>query len=181
MLEEGSLPSEQGAAATIGFALLLWLPVLMFGFPLYRAIAMRWWIEGVRFGDVAMTSGLRKRSILWCYARAWLIGGVATGVFGILLQVGMQSAGVSFEDFKPLEPPPVGVMAILIGFYMIILLAMAVIMLQFVTRGIWQVTTDSIIVFNVAALDTVAARGAAAGSLGEGLADALDFGAGIGV
>ncbi len=48
-------------------------------------------------------------------------------------------------------------------------------------RGIWQAATDSILVFNVATLDDVAARGAAAGSLGEGLADALDFGAGIGV
>lgn len=181
MFEEGSLPSEQGAAIAIGFAVLLWLPVLMFGFPLYRAIEMRWWLEGIRFGDVAMTSSLRKRDILWCYVKAAMIGGVTLSVLGIFLQVGMQSAGVSFEDLKPPQPPSITMMAILVGFYMISLLALGIISLQFVIRGIWRAATDSIVVFNVAALDDVAARGAAAGSVGEGLADALDFGAGIGV
>ncbi len=95
------------AAASIGFAVLLWLPVLMFGFPLYRAIELRWWLEGIRFGDVAMTSTLRKRSILWCYVKAMLVGGVTMGVLGILLQVGMQSAGVSLEDLRPPQTPSV--------------------------------------------------------------------------
>lgn len=182
MFEEGSLPAERDAAvATIGFAVLLWVPVLMFGFPFYRAIEMRWWIEGVRFGDVAMTSGLRKRDILWCYVKAAMIGGVVMGVLGILLQVGMQSAGVSLEDLKPPQTPSVTMMAIVVGFYMISLLALGIVSLHFVTRGIWKAATDSILVFNVTTLDDVAARGAAAGSVGEGLADALDFGAGIGV
>jgi hypothetical protein len=40
---------------------------------------------------------------------------------------------------------------------------------------------NSVTVFNLEALDMATARGMAAGSLGEGLADALDFGGGIGI
>lgn len=181
VLMEEVEPSETFNAAAMSLAFLLWIPALMFGYPLYRAIEMRWWLQGVRFGDVAMTSGLRKRDILWCYGKAMLVGGVTMGVLGILLQVGMQSAGVSLEDLRPPQTPSVTMMAIMVGFYMISLLALGIVSLQFVTRGIWQAATDSILVFNVATLDDVAARGAAAGSVGEGLADALDFSAGIGV
>lgn len=180
MMEEVE-PSETFNVAAMSLAFLLWIPALMFVYPLYRAIEMRWWLEGIRFGGVAMTSSLRKRSVLWCYGKAMLIGGVVFGVFGIILQVIAQSLGFSLEEFNPAEPPPPDVMLALVAFYVISLFAMAVIMLQFVTRGVWQVTIDSLVVFNIAALDDVAARGAAAGSLGEGLADALDFGAGIGI
>jgi uncharacterized membrane protein YjgN (DUF898 family) len=179
MLEEGSLGSNRGTAAALGFAILLWFPILVFGFPLYRAIEMRWWIEGIQFGRITLTSSLRKRNILWCYVKASLIGGVAMGVLGIILQTVLSVTGISFENFNLQEASAV-VIASFAVFYVATLLTTAVIMLQFVTRSIWQITAGSVTVFNTSALDTVAARGAAAGSLGEGLADALDFGGGVG-
>jgi hypothetical protein len=47
----------------------------------------------------------------------------------------------------------------------------------FLDRGLWVAALSSITVVNLAAADGVTAAGEAAGSVGEGLADALDVGA----
>ena len=47
----------------------------------------------------------------------------------------------------------------------------------FLDRGLWAAVAASTTVVNLAAADRVKAAGEAAGSLGEGLADALDIGA----
>lgn len=165
----------------IGVSLLLWLPASVIGLPFYRAISTRWRLEGIRFGEFFMTCDLRKRSVLLAYVKAMVIGGVVTGVMGIILQMLAEGFGFSWEGLGDGKAPPFAVIIAFGVFYILVALAMAVVMLQIVTRGIWELTVHSVTVFNLAALDAATARGAAAGSLGEGLADALDFGSGIGV
>jgi hypothetical protein len=46
----------------------------------------------------------------------------------------------------------------------------------YLARDVWERVASSTIVHNLAAAENVAARGEAAGSLGEGLADGLDVG-----
>ena len=174
-----SIPQSVQYAPLI--SLIFWLPILMFGYPLYQAIAIRWRLEGLRFGALSITSDLRKRGVLWAYGKAMLISSVALGVAGIVAQVIMDSVGFSFESFGNSETPPLSVLALFIGFYILGLLGFAIVTQLFITRGIWQLAVESVTVANLAALDDAVARGAAASGLGEGLADALDFGGGIGV
>lgn len=169
------------AMLLLGLSILLWLPALFFGLPFYRAITTRWRLEGIRFGEFFLASNLRKRSVLWAYTKAMLIGGIVLSIGGIIVQVIVESLGLSLEGMDQGRAPTTGVMILIAGSYIVALLVYAVIFLQFITRGVWELTVNSVSVFNIAALDAATARGMAAGSVGEGLADALDFGGGIGV
>ena len=62
-------------------------------------------------------------------------------------------------------------------FYLVFLLGVGVLKRYFLDRGLWAAVAASTTVVNLAAADRVQAAGEAAGSLGEGLADALDVGA----
>lgn len=170
------------AARATGFIMLALIPMIaIFGYPIFQGISIRWRFEGIRFGEFYLTSDLRKRSVLWAYGKAMLIGSVVAGVIGIIAQILGEGFGFSFEEMTMDGAPSVPVMIGIGVSYIVIAAAMAVVMLQFITRGIWELTVNSLTAFNLAALDAANARGAAAGSLGEGLADALDFGGGIGV
>ena len=88
-------------APGIGFAIaaisvsFVALPVL---YPLFQAVKLRWWISGLRFGDVAVTSRLRIRQVYWVYLRVilyFLLFGLLTAVVG----------GVLFPDVLLLLPP----------------------------------------------------------------------------
>jgi hypothetical protein len=59
------------------------------------------------------------------------------------------------------------------------LVGLGAIKLHFFDRGVWAAAVNSLAVINMSALDAAVARGEAAGSVGEGLVDALDFGGGL--
>jgi hypothetical protein len=63
--------------------------------------------------------------------------------------------------------------------FLVIVLGLGVLKRLFLDRGLWQAIVNSTTVFKLATLDSVAASGAPAGSLGEGLADALDVSGGF--
>ena len=54
------------AAASISF---IALPLL---YPVFQAVKLRWWISGLRFGEVAVTSRLRIRQVYRVYLRLLL-------------------------------------------------------------------------------------------------------------
>lgn len=178
-LESLGVPSASRASV---FVMLAMIPVFaIFAYPVFQAISIRWRLEGIRFDEIYLTSTLRKRHVLWAYGKAMLVGSVVTGVMGIVLRILLEGFDFSFDGMAEDGAPSI---PIIIGFglfYLVIAMAMTIVTLQFITRGIWELTVNSVTVFNLAALDAANARGAAAGSLGEGLADALDFGGGIGV
>ena len=41
-------------------------------YPVFQAVKLRWWISGLRFGEVAVTSRLRARQVYWVYLRVVL-------------------------------------------------------------------------------------------------------------
>jgi hypothetical protein len=67
--------------------------------------------------------------------------------------------------------------AAILLFYLLFLLGLGVLKRYFLDRGLWAAVAASTTVVNLSAADHVVAAGEAAGSLGEGLADALDVGA----
>jgi hypothetical protein len=63
--------------------------------------------------------------------------------------------------------------------YLLLLLGMGVLQRYFFGRGLWVLVVSSATIANLQIVDQVVAAGQASGSLGEGLADALDFNVGI--
>ena len=173
-----------GAAMTLIASIIpaLTMVTLAAVYPLFRAIELRWRLEGMRFGETRVQSTLRKRSVLWCYVKAMLLSLLFFVLFGAVIG-GLTIAlipdlGALWRDMAEGMPPAEAFPLILIG-YLGAALGLALIFLQVVTRGVWRLTVNSLTVFNLAALDAVAVRGAAASGVGEGLADALDFGGGV--
>ena len=113
----------------------------------------------------------RRPSLGWGAAFAALAGAafaVRTGGSGFAnIRAGLAGAWTShLLDFA-------GVLL----FYLVFLLGVGVLKRYFLDRGLWAAVAASTTVVNLAAADRVKAAGEAAGSLGEGLADALDVGA----
>jgi hypothetical protein len=95
--------------------------------------------------------------------------------FSILSGVLFFAFAPSFASLQQGEKP-LGMTIVGGGVYLLFLVSVNIIYLHYVTRGVWAAAVDSLTVHNLAALHSAAARGVAADSVGEGLADALDFG-----
>ncbi|HWT31734.1 MAG TPA: DUF898 family protein [Propylenella sp.] len=154
--------------------------------PVFRAMELRWWLEGVRFGPVEMASDLAIGAVTWCYAKtvlAWLAYGIAAAVLlGLVAAVaGGLFAGLQGLDVSRLEALslPAAVLGGIVGVvvYVAFLLGLDIIRRLFLDRGIWAVAAHSVTLRNIEAVDSVAGTDAReAGSVGEGLLDALDMG-----
>jgi uncharacterized membrane protein YjgN (DUF898 family) len=174
----GSAPGLWPLFVLVGAIAVLALPLV---YVLFRAIAMQWLIEGVRFGAVSLESGLGRGVVLRCYARwaaAMLGWGAAFAAIGgaayALHSGGMESLQANLAGgWTRLALDFAGIFL----FYLVFLLGIGVLKRYFLDRGLWAAVAASTAVVNLSAADHVKAAGEAAGSLGEGLADALDIGA----
>ncbi|MGO4573014.1 DUF898 family protein [Microvirga sp. 2TAF3] len=154
-------------------------------FPLAMAIFTRWQMDGLRFGEVSVSSNLGLgafyglffklifSSIGFLLAFAVVIG-IGAAVFAVFFKDGfaaMQAGGLTGEAVVALIVAALG--------YLIFFLGLGVIQRYFLGRGMWAVIVSSISVSNLQAVDAAVAAGQPSGVLGEGLADALDFGVGV--
>lgn len=176
-------------------AIILLIPTAIaapFLLPVFLAIELLWWMEGVRLGPVAPDSDLRVSTVYWCYAKTmlvWLAYAVAGGL-AISVVVGML-AGLAFSlgmferiAENPAAPVPIPVAvagSVAVGLlYLLFALGFDVIRRLFLDRGIWAVSVNSVTLANREALDAVVATGGEVPSgFGEGLLDALDFGGSV--
>jgi uncharacterized membrane protein YjgN (DUF898 family) len=145
-------------------------------YPAFQALMLRWWISGLRFGDVRPTSHLRTRQIYAVYLRflgfalffAFIVGIVAGSIFGLFNTL-------AASDGNPDLMEILGVVAGVIG-YVVIMLGYSTIYQVTVRLRLWRFGLESTTLAGTAALDRVRAEGAASSSFGEGLADALNVG-----
>lgn len=158
---------------------LLSLPLiaLPFIYPAYKAVVWRWWVSGIRFGEVRFESDLRLGALMgpywkmagWILLLLFLDGAVVGAVFGALVLVhgSTQSAALSVQDsyFS---------VALVVANYFILALAAGAVMRIYLIGEVWRRVAQSVTVHNVEAADDVAALGAQASAVGEGLADSLD-------
>jgi uncharacterized membrane protein YjgN (DUF898 family) len=161
------------------FALVLF-PLAPFVYAQFKAIEWRWWISGIRFGDVSLTSSLRGSTFYGLY---WKVIGwffLLSIAFGIYISVATMLVasigGVSFA--QAIGPDHVSVSPLLtvlavIG-YLALVLTINVVMRLYLQRDVWARVSASITVDNIGAAANVAARGDLASALGEGFADGLD-------
>src|SRR5262249_23084331 len=65
-LEQSGLGGAAVLASLTGLWLLIAVAVL---YPIFQAMVLRWWVSGLRFGAVAVTSHLRTTQVLGVYGR----------------------------------------------------------------------------------------------------------------
>jgi hypothetical protein len=175
----GSGAARAGTAvAAISTFFILGIAYL-FIWPLFRAIQLRWRLEGIRFGELTLATALTKGAVFKCYLKAWLVGLGLVLLVALIVSLSVGVGAVAFKDVLGSTTPSYA--AIVSGFvsYLAVLTGLGVIKLCFLDRGIWAAAVNSVTVINIAALDAVAAQGRAADVVGEGLADALDFSPGF--
>jgi uncharacterized membrane protein YjgN (DUF898 family) len=167
--------------------LLMW-PCAIFVFPIpflyamYKAIEWRWWVNGIRFGEVRFESDLDIADLMGFY---WKVIGwlclfllVISIWFGAVIGLGYATVGSSLTG----EAQHAAVMAnpaVLVGMgvgYLIMALAFNVVFRMYLVRDLWAKIAGTSVVHNIAAADNVAVMGDAASAIGEGFADSLDIG-----
>jgi len=148
----------------------------VFLYPVFQAMVLRWWMSGLRLGDLTFTSHLRTKRIYGAYARFIGIsmlystaGGIAFSIAAILFTMilGSPEKNVVFQIIA----------AVLgIGFYVIFVLGFSVIYRATVQLSVWRWSVQSLDLQGLAVLDSVKAEGGPSSAVGEGLADALNVG-----
>jgi len=145
-------------------------------YPVFQAVKLRWWISGLRFGDVAVTSRLRIRQVYRVYLRLLLYLFLLSLLAGIM---GGMLAGVVVGVVSLMHNPTViQVVGAAIGLvlYVVVMIGSSTVYQVIVAAGLWRLGAQTAALTGEAALDGVRATGSASSALGEGLADALGVG-----
>jgi len=156
---------------------LIWLALAVAVlYPIFQAMVLRWWVSGLRFGDVVVTSRLRTAQVYGVYARFLGYALLFTLVCGVLLVAALYAvpAVIEKEDHSLLSE--IVATAALVAVYVIAALGYSTIHQATVRLGLWRCVVESVEIQGAAALDHVAAAGEPSSPIGEGLADALNVG-----
>jgi uncharacterized membrane protein YjgN (DUF898 family) len=152
-----------------------------------KAAEWRWWMSGIRFGEVRFDSGLRNGAFVGLY---WKVIGWSMLLITLLLLwigavfvVAMLLHGVTFDTMSAMSEQQIrGIFEspfVWIGSglgYLIAALAGVAVVRIYLVRAIWERVAVSTTVHNLAAAHAVAAQGEMVSALGEGFADSLDIG-----
>jgi len=148
----------------------------------FKTIQWRWWMSGIRFGEVRFESTLESRVLIKLY---WKVIGwslLLSALFAAYLTVAAvlvgSTSGLSIAEAYTspafLQSIPFAV-ATVFG-YIAMMLAFNVIFRLYLTRDFWAQAAMSVSITGLASAASVTAKGDLAGALGEGFADGLDVG-----
>jgi uncharacterized membrane protein YjgN (DUF898 family) len=161
--------------------LLLWPSFIImipvpFIYGALKAIEWRWWLGGLRMGEVSFESHLKSGALIGLYWKVigWsVLLSIALGAWvGVVFAVA--GAGGSAQQKISLFTQNLPAL-FAVGFgYIVIVLAAGVVARLYLTRDLWQRVAESVTIHNLAAADDVAAQGHLVSALGEGFADSLD-------
>jgi uncharacterized membrane protein YjgN (DUF898 family) len=184
MRRSGTDPMGRIEAANLGPALAV--ATLSFGwsviaaallYPVFQAMVLRWWISGLRFGELTITSRLATGAVYAVYARFMWIALLVAALFGMsafliifvarLLEGWLGSGGSAGSALG---------VATLVAGYAVVALAYSTIYQATVRWRLWRHGVESLELAGTEVLDRVRASGARGSPVGEGLADALNVG-----
>jgi uncharacterized membrane protein YjgN (DUF898 family) len=164
----------------------MWLiaPIVVFLFPLwpfviaqYKAAEWRWWLSGIRFGEVSVESRLEQNAFHGLY---WKVIGwymvLGTG-FSILIGSAVTSV-IRFSPEAAKNPDQImtsiPLLVVSVIGYLALALGLGVVVRLYLNRDLWTRVLATTAVYNIEAAANVAARGDLASAVGEGIADGLD-------
>jgi uncharacterized membrane protein YjgN (DUF898 family) len=147
-------------------------------YPAFQGMVLKWWLAGLRFGDVTVATSLRKRQLYGAYVRFVLLAIAIALALAVAVAAIVMGAGITFAGVTDLgrAPTQIGIAIASVAFYLVIALALWVCWQVAVKLAIWRLTVDSVTLENFSAIARVRAGGEAASAVGEGLADALGSG-----
>jgi uncharacterized membrane protein YjgN (DUF898 family) len=166
-------PVAAGVAVLAG---VIWMIALPFIYGAFKAIEWRWWISGVRFGDVSFESDLPSGGLYGLYWKVigWYLLISLAFVAYLFACVGLF---VGFGDAAHIAARMQGKISVTVAMifgYLAIILAMNVALRVYLLRDVWARVAASTTAFRLEAADNVAAKGELADALGEGFANGLD-------
>jgi uncharacterized membrane protein YjgN (DUF898 family) len=145
-------------------------------YPVFQAVKLRWWISGLRFGDVAVSSQLRIKQVYRVYLRLllylFLLGLLAGIVGGMMAAIVFGTASLVHNA----TVTQVIISVIFILLYVVMAMGSSTIYQVIVAAGLWRLGAETAALTGEQALDGVRATGSPSSALGEGLADALGVG-----
>jgi uncharacterized membrane protein YjgN (DUF898 family) len=169
--------SPARTASQITGVVTLFIPLLApFIYGAFKAVQWRWWLSGIRFGDVRFESALLRGALVSLYWKVigWFL--LLAALFAVYLFacagliVGF--SGLSFTPGNLQGSVPMIVLAA-IG-YLAFILLLNVVMRVYLLRDLWARVIGSTAVYHIEAAANVSVKGDLAGAVGEGLADGLD-------
>jgi uncharacterized membrane protein YjgN (DUF898 family) len=187
-LHYGDLPARFDGTGWELFKQIWWLwllslPIitLPWTYPAYKAVLWRWWICGVRFGEVRLESDLRTGELMGLYwaAIGWMTLLIVADIILIVIVTtavvlfGSKASGAS-AMLAFLRQHPYLAIGANIANYLLLVLCIGVVIRVYLTRGIWERVVTSVTAHNLERADDVRVCGASASALGEGFADSLD-------
>ena len=138
-------------------------------------MVLRWWVSGLRFGDLVVSSRLRTAQVFAVYGR--FVGYAA--LFTLVAATAVAAGAFAVPEITAMLNSVHDEIATTIfglGAYVAIALGYSTIYQATVKLGLWRCVIESLDLTNVSALEQVAAAGEPASPIGEGLADALSVG-----
>jgi uncharacterized membrane protein YjgN (DUF898 family) len=171
------LPTVKVMSVVAGLVIPIGGPFL---YGAFKAVEWRWWISGIRFGDVRLESALPRNALSGLYWKVigWYLLIVVLFV-GYLFLCAALVASLSQTTMAKilvsgnLQGSVPMLVAMGIG-YLAIILMMNVVMRVYLLRDLWAKLVGSTTVYGLEAAANVAARGDLASAVGEGLAEGLD-------
>jgi len=166
----------RGAGAIIGLFVFIWFICMPFIYGSLKAIEWRWWISGIRFGEVSFDSDLSSGALYGLY---WKV----LGCFLLLLLVFVVYLLMSFwwilgftdmAHFASRLQASLAIKGAVAAGYLGFILTMNLVIRVYLLRDVWARVAVSATAFRLEAAANVAAKGELASALGEGLAGGLD-------
>jgi uncharacterized membrane protein YjgN (DUF898 family) len=163
-------------------------PVLTLSVPLvapfvygaFKAVEWRWWLSGLRFGDVWFESSLSRGALVGLYWKVigWFLVIVALFV-GYLFLCAASIASISQMPMAKFFAPgnlqgSIPMMVLMAVGYLAFILTLNVVMRVYLLRDLWVRVLTSTTVHHLEAAANVSVSGDLASALGEGFADGLD-------
>jgi uncharacterized membrane protein YjgN (DUF898 family) len=173
-------PLARAATQIAPFLSLVILLAVPFLYGVFKAVEWRWWLSGIRFGDVRFESVLLRGALVGLYWKVigWFLLIVAAFV-GYLFGCAAVVAGISHTPMAKVFTPgnlqgSVPMIAAAAVGYLAFILALNVVLRIYLQRDLWVRLIESTTVHHIEAAADVAVSGDLASALGEGLADGLD-------
>jgi len=147
-----------------------------FIYGVFKAVEWRWWLSGIRFGDVRFESALRRGALVGLYWKVigWFL--LLVVLFTAYLFAGARLiAGTGGLSLNPAILQQSVSMLVLAGIgYLAFILALNVVIRVYLMRDVWARVIGSTTVHNIDAVTDISVGGDLADAIGEGLADGLD-------
>jgi uncharacterized membrane protein YjgN (DUF898 family) len=167
----------------------LWLlsPIAMVIFPLapffyaeFKAREWRWWLDGIRIGDVSVSSQLPHNAfyaLYWKVIGWWmLLSAIFAAYIGGATMLVVKLSGLSVEQalVRGNAAKSIPTLVMMVIGYFALALALNIVMRVYLQRDLWAKVLETVEVHNIGAAADVRGSAELASALGEGFADGLD-------